>query len=207
MIDLGVARNMMAADHMKETRVVNNVKRLWLSYTLFAMFAGFLLLPCYHGCCISMVTLLPWLLDFSGYLVTMVVGLQWLPCLPWISTVSLLPLFLVFHGYSVTMVAGIQWLLCCHGCDINWVFSGVETGDTMFKIEQNIEVSTVSVFTRVVTQLTVTHTTDEFNLEYTRVSHWDSEYTNYVEWHNLSHVDNDLQLANINLDIRRWRLQ
>jgi hypothetical protein len=40
----------------------------------------------------------------------------------------------------------------------------------MFKIELNIEVSTVSVFTRVVAQLTVTHTTDEFNPEYTRVT-------------------------------------
>ena len=28
MLDLGVARNMMAAHHMKETRVVNTIKQL-----------------------------------------------------------------------------------------------------------------------------------------------------------------------------------
>jgi len=104
----------------------------WLLYFYgyaVTMIAGFQWLPCYHGCWISMVTLLPWLLVFNGYPV-------YHGC--WISTVSLLPLFLVFHGYSVTMVAGIQWLLCCHGCDINRLFSGVETGYTMFKIELNI---------------------------------------------------------------------
>jgi len=55
MIDLGIALNMMAAHHMKETRVVNTIKQLWLSHTLFAIFAGFLCLPCYHGCWLSMI--------------------------------------------------------------------------------------------------------------------------------------------------------
>jgi hypothetical protein len=83
-----------------------------------------------HGCCISMVTLLPWLLDFSGYPVTMFAEFQWLPCYhgcwllmvtlftivagfprfpsyycSWFPMVTLLPRLLVFSGYSVAMVA------------------------------------------------------------------------------------------------------
>lgn len=44
------------------------------------MVAGFQWLPCYHGCWISTVSLLPWLLVFRGYSVAMVAGIPWLLC-------------------------------------------------------------------------------------------------------------------------------
>jgi hypothetical protein len=119
-IDLGVASNMIAAHHMKGTRVVNNihVKQLWLSYTFLprlldfygypvTMVAGFPWVPCYNGCWISAVTLLLWLLVFHGYPVTMLAGFPRLPCYHggWFSMVTVLPWLLLFHGYSVAMVA------------------------------------------------------------------------------------------------------
>ena len=44
------------------------------------MVAGFQWLPCYHGCWISTVSLLPWLLVFRSYSVAMVAGIPWLLC-------------------------------------------------------------------------------------------------------------------------------
>ena len=62
--------------------------------------------------------LLPWFLDFYGYSVTMVDGFPLLLCYSgcWFSMITLLPWLLVFHFYSATVVAGFPWLLFCRGC-------------------------------------------------------------------------------------------
>jgi len=69
-----------------------------------------------HVCWISIVTLLPWLLYFYGYALTMVAGFQWLPCYHgcWSSVVTLFTMD--FHGFPLTIVPGFSWLLCYHGC-------------------------------------------------------------------------------------------
>jgi hypothetical protein len=128
---------------------------LWLSYTLFAKF-----------CWISMVTLLPWLLDFHGYPVTMVAGFPRLPCYHgcWSSMVVLLSWLLVFHGYSVAMVAcklTAEWRRN-RGFHVHdrAGFRGVYH----FRVYQGL-----TEFHRV-TKLPDTHMTDEFNPEYTRVT-------------------------------------
>jgi hypothetical protein len=119
------------------------------------MSAGFPRFPCYHACWISTVSLLPCLLDFHGFPVTMVAGIPWLLCCHgcWCSMVTLLP----WLRYKLT----VEWRRnrAYHVHD-RADFRGV----CCFRVYQGL-----TEFLRA-TQLPGTHMTDEFNHELTRVT-------------------------------------